>query len=163
LLAAGRFQYKVVAVVALKAHDGRCRGTEHSHSYMRGLLKPASQQSRIFQRIIQFGTTHQYVGERTERRIVHPAAVTEFFIVETAEVMLGSKLHSIMIGKVRLENNLARSATAPGPPRNLRQELERALSSAEVRQTERNVRPYHSHQGHSVHVMALGNHLCAHQ
>src|SRR5438874_9869805 len=114
---------------------------------MRGPLKPASQQSRIFQGIIQFGTAHQYVGESPERRVVHPVAVTEFFVVETAEVMLGSKLHRIMVGKVRLQNNFAGRATAPGASCNLRQELERALSSAEVRQTECNVRPYHSHQG----------------
>src|SRR6185312_13858719 len=42
-VAAGRFQNKMVAVIALQAFDGSCGGAEHAHAFVASFLEPAAE------------------------------------------------------------------------------------------------------------------------
>jgi hypothetical protein len=64
---------------------------------------------------------------------------------------------------VRLHHDAPRQFAPAGPARDLRHELKDALGGAEVRHRERVVAAHHAHQRDAVNVVALGDHLRAHQ
>src|SRR5207245_8093149 len=92
-------------------------------------------------------------------RVRKPSAEANFVFVEASDVVAGGVLHCVMIGEIRLQDDLAWSLASTGPARDLRQKLEGTLSGAEIRETERDVCPDHSNQRDAMDVVSLGNHL----
>ena len=62
-----------------------------------------------------------------------------------------------------LDQDNARQIAAPRAPGRLRQKLKRALGGAEIRQTQSDVGRHDAHQRDIRNVVALGDHLRAHQ
>ncbi len=68
-----------------------------------------------------------------------------------------------MVGPVALQHDFSGQLGPPRAARHLGEELERALGGAEVGQAQAHVGVDHAHEGHAREVVALGDHLCAHQ
>ena len=77
--------------------------------------------------------------------------------------MLRRTLDRVVLGVVRLHDHLPGQLAASGAAGNLREQLEDALGSAKIRQPQRVIAAHHAHQRHAVHIVALGDHLRAHQ
>ena len=73
----------------------------------------------------------------------------------------GGILDGVVILEISLQNDFAGSLAASGASGDLGEELEGALGGAEVGQAECGVGSDHSHERHSVNVMAFGDHLGA--
>ncbi len=95
--------------------------------------------------------------------IVHPAAKAEFFFVEAGEIVLRGVLHGVVVGKISLQHDFAWDFSAAGSAGNLGEQLKGALGGTEIREAECVVCAYHAHQGHTVDVVAFGDHLSANQ
>jgi hypothetical protein len=67
------------------------------------------------------------------------------------------------VGWVRLEDHAAFARAAARAPGDLREELEGPLRGAEVRERERLIREEHAHERHARQVVALRDHLRAHE
>src|SRR5262245_4711221 len=98
-----RLEHKVIPVVLLETHDWRGRWSQNTYALMPSLIKPLSQSCRPLQSFVQLGATDEHIGDRAIRRIMHPAAEAEFFIVEASEIMLGGVLDSVVIWEIRLQ------------------------------------------------------------
>ena len=68
-----------------------------------------------------------------------------------------------MLGMIRLHQHAAGKLAAAGSAGDLGQKLEHALGGTEIGQAERGVSADNADQGHAVDVVALGDHLRAHQ
>src|ERR1700757_5167771 len=90
---------------------------------------------------------------------MHPTTEVKFFFVEAREVVARGVLRRVMIGEIRLQDDLAWSLASTGPARDLREKLEGPLGGAEIRETESDVGPDHSDQRDAMDVVSLGNHL----
>src|SRR6266403_207228 len=115
LLAARRFQNKVIAVIALQSRDGRRCRPEHANAFMPRLLEPAPEFTRPGQRLIQFLAADEHIRNRAVRRIVHPGAKLQLFFVEPGKVVPSRKLHRIVSLKISLQHNLPRRLAPPRP------------------------------------------------
>src|SRR5207237_7223952 len=73
------------------------------------------------------------------------------------------KLDGGVLGKISLQNHFAGNAAPPSASGNLREQLKRSLGSTKIGEPQRKVRAHYSNQRHAVHVVALGDHLCAYQ
>jgi len=62
-----------------------------------------------------------------------------------------------------LEYDFSRSLPAPGSAFHLGQQLKRALGCAKVREAQRHIGAHNTDERDSVNVVALGDHLRAHQ
>src|SRR5262249_19669313 len=97
--------------------------------------------------------------QRGEWRIEHGLAVARFSRIEVFESLRARQLKRIVIGKVTLNDNLARTVAAAGTSSHLGQQLERALGRTKVRHRERRIRREDAHQRHHWKVVAFGDHL----
>ena len=58
----------------------------------------------------------------------------QFLIIETRKIMRRRILHGVVVLKISLQHDFARSLSAPSASRNLSKQLKRALGGAKVRQ-----------------------------
>src|SRR4051794_32814561 len=130
---------------------------------MPGRFKPLAQNSRPAQRLIQFVAPYQNVSQRAVWRIVHPAAKAQFFFVEAHKIMLRSVLNRVVIREISLQYDFTWSVAATGPSFDLGQQLESSFGRPKVRKAESHVGSHHANQCDSVNIVALGDHLRAHQ
>src|SRR5437763_1498648 len=94
---------------------------------------------------------------------MHPFTEAHFFFIKAKVIVLLGKLNGVVLGMKCLEYDLAGCFSASGAACHLGQQLECALSGAEVREAQCKVGADHPHQCDSMNVMALGNHLRPHQ
>ena len=71
---------------------------------------------------------------------------------ESVQVVLLRGDQARMVGLARLDEHPARLVAASGPPRDLRQELERALRGTEVGEVQRGIRQHDADQRHAGRV-----------
>src|SRR5690348_17939811 len=84
------------------------------------------------------------------------------FALEERDVVLFDRiLDGVMFRIKRLDKNAAGQLAAAGAAGHLRQQLERALGSAKVRQAQRRIGADHADKSDAMKIMALGEHLCA--
>src|SRR5664280_2774974 len=160
---AGGLQQKVIAVLGLQSHDDRGCGSHDTYACQPGRFEPLAQDARPGQRLVEFAAAHQHVADGVERRVVHPATEANFFFVESMVVVRGGELDGVVVGKKCLQHDFAGSVASPGASRNLGEQLEGALGGTEVRKTERGIGADDPHQRDVGDVVALGDHLRAHQ
>src|SRR5256885_16911267 len=98
----------------------------------------------------------------TERRIAESAAAFELAGEEARDVVTRCKLDRARVRLERLHQHASRRVAAASAGE-LRQQLERALLGAEVRQAETRVRVDDGREGDARKVMALRHHLRADQ
>ena len=101
------------------------------------------------------------IGERDVGRIVHPLAVLHLALDQGVEIVLGRALDGVVVGMVSLHEDGAGKLAASGASGDLGEELEDALGSAKVRQSEGKICTDDSYQRDPMDVMALGDHLRA--
>ncbi len=153
----------MIAVIPLEAHDGRRRRPHDAQSLALIFLEPLPQFARVLQGPLQLVAAHQEIGHRGKRRVVHPFAEAHLFVAKGVVIMLGGILDGIVIGKICLQDYFARQIAPTGSSGDLGKQLEGAFGGAEIRKSERKVGAYDADQRYSVHVVTLGDHLCAHQ
>ncbi len=158
-----RLQHKMEAVIALQPRDRRRRRSQHAHLRWTRALQPASYFSRDRERLLELVAAHQHIRQRAERRIVHPAAKAQFLVGEALVVVPCGVLDGVVLRKIRLQDHAAGRRAAAGASRDLRDELERSLGGAEVREAEREVGAHDPDERDAVHVVAFGDHLRADQ
>src|SRR5204862_6432850 len=69
----------------------------------------------------------------------------------------------VVVGKISLQHDFAWDCSAAGSACNLGQQLKGALGGAEIREAECVVCSNYADQGHTVDVVAFGDHLSANQ
>ncbi len=106
---------------------------------------------------------HQHVRHRAERRIAHHAPEVDLLFVEPLVILRGGELNGVMIGIDGLHQHDARKAAPPRASRYLRQQLKGPLAGAKIGHAEADIRRHHAHQRHVRDVVALGDHLRAHE
>src|SRR5580658_5327200 len=104
-----------------------------THTLVASALKPLTQESRPFERLVQLAAANQDIGQRGVWGVVHPAAETQFFFVESRKVMAGGVLDRIVILKISLQHNFSRRLSAPGASGDLSEQLKRALGGTKIR------------------------------
>ena len=75
---------------------------------------------------------------------MHPTAKAKLFFIETNKIMLGGKLHRVVIRKICLQHYLTRCVAASGASRDLCQQLEGPLGGAEIGHTQSHVGSHHA-------------------
>ena len=98
-----------------------------------------------------------------ERRIAHLAAEVDLPLEERGVVLPARQLHAVVIGIERLDDRLAGTLAAARAPDDLRQQLERPLRRAEIRQPEADVGRDDADERHAREIVSLGDHLRADQ
>jgi len=92
---------------------------------------------------------------------VHPAAVLQLFLIEAAVVMCRGKLYGVMLGEVRLQDDLSGSIATTRASCNLSQELEGALGSAKVWEAQSGIGTNNPYQRDTVNIVSFSDHLSA--
>src|SRR5579863_6368202 len=159
LFAAGRLQDEVIAVVALEAHDGRCRGAEDAHTFVARRFEPLAEQAGPLEGIVKLVAADEDVGKRRVGRVVHPTAKLELLFIEADEVVAGGELDRVMILKVSLQNHFTGGLSASGTSGDLGEELEGAFCSAEVGKSKSDIGSDDADERHAMNVVTLGDHL----
>ena len=90
-------------------------------------------------------------------------ALKEHLTANDYEVVAARVLNCRVKRRESLHENFALNIAAPGATGDLREELKRALASAEVRQVKADIRVYDAHQRDIGEIKPLGNHLRAEQ
>ena len=104
---------------------------------------------------------HDDVDHRHVRRVAHRPPVGGLLVEERRVVLRAGEADAVVGREQRLHDGLARAVAAAGAARHLRQQLERALGGAEIRQPEPDVGRDHADQGDVREVVALRDHLRA--
>ena len=65
---------------------------------------------------------------------MHPAAELQFFFVKAQEILTRGVLHGVVILKIGLKDNFARSLASSGASGNLSEQLKRALGRTKIGQ-----------------------------
>src|SRR5215468_184729 len=112
---------------------------------MAWLFKPLTENSRPAQHFLQLAAAHEHIRNCAVWRIVHPAAEAQFFVIKSGEIMLRCVSHSVVIGKVGLQNDFSWLLSASSSPGDLREQLKGALGGAKIRKSQRGVSANHSH------------------
>src|SRR6266478_2767945 len=71
------------------------------------------------------------------------------------------QLDRVVLRIIRLDKHFARQRASPSASGNLREQLKRAFSRAEIRQAELRIRGDDSHQRNALKIVSLGHHLRA--
>src|SRR5215469_5071378 len=83
---------------------------------------------------------YQHVRQGAERRIPHQLTELDLLRVEAGIILLGSEADSIVLGIDGLDEDDAGQVAASGTSGCMREELERALGRAKVRQAQADIR-----------------------
>src|SRR5690242_14012106 len=117
----------MVTVVALEPCDRcRCR-SQNAYVFFTLPLEPAPENTGVVHCLVEFVAADQHVRKGCEWRIVHPAAESQFLVVEAGEVVRGGELHGVVLGKVGLQDDFAGRCSAAGTTCDLGQKLESAF------------------------------------
>src|SRR5258708_26510190 len=106
----------MVTIIALEPRNWSGGGTEYTHAFMAILLEPSAARAGPLERLIQLVAANKNIGQRGVRRIMHPTAEAQFFLIETGEVVAGGVLHRIVVLKIGLQNYFAGRVASAGPP-----------------------------------------------
>src|SRR5215470_16682447 len=109
------------------------------------------------------GVAHDYVGERSERRIGQHAAEVQLALEERKVILPDGVLNRVMLRIKRLDEHAAGEIAAAGAACDLREQLKSALGGAKVGQAERGVGADYADQRDALKIVALGEHLRADQ
>src|SRR5208282_4086348 len=94
---------------------------------------------------------------------VQHAAKVRFLFVEGSIVLARRALNRVVLGVIGFDEDFAGEFAAACAAGNLREELKRAFGGAKIGTAEREVGGNNSDQGDALKVVALGDHLRAHQ
>src|SRR5260370_10504705 len=94
---------------------------------------------------------------------MHPAAKAHLFLVEARVVVAPRELNGVVFGVVSLQHDFTWHLAPPGAAGNLGQQLECALSGAEIGEAQGIVGAHNTHERDTVHVMPFRYTLSAHQ
>src|SRR5688572_7165623 len=145
-----------------QSYERRRRGTEYDHaSGCCSRFEAADDLCRRLHRLLERAAPHDRVDQRHHRRISHAAAKRELALEERAVVLAAGQLDAVVLGVEGLHDGLAGALAAPGPPGDLRQQLERALGSAKISESQPDVRRDDPDKRDTRKVMALRDHLRA--
>ena len=106
---------------------------------------------------------NQDIGQGAERRVAQGSPELQFLLVEQPAIVRGGETDGIVLGLDGLHQDDARDVAASRAPGHLRQQLEGALGRPEVRHAQSDVGVHYAHQRDVRDVVALGDHLRAHQ
>ena len=101
--------------------------------------------------------------EADERRVVQQLPLGHLVAREAGHVVGEREADCGVVRVARLEEDFSGQVVAARPPGDLREELERALGRAEVRQQHPRVRVHDADERHAREVEAFGDHLRAQQ
>ena len=101
------------------------------------------------------------VDEARKRRIAETLALLRFMLIECLVVIINDLADNGLFGLACLQHHQAAALPPPGPPGHLREHLERAFGSAEVRPCQRLVGIDDAYHPHAVKIEPFGNHLRA--
>ena len=87
----------------------------------------------------------------------------QLLLVERLVILRGGHANRVMIRIDGLDQHDARQIAAARASGHLREQLERALGGAKIRQAQSDIRRHHAHQRHVGNVVPLGDHLRADQ
>ena len=90
-----------------------------------------------------------------------PRRFTTVVVVRLVIAVAAAMLMYVVVLKISLQNDFARSLATAGAAGDLSQELEGALCSSEIRHTQSGVCANYAHQRDAVDVVSLGDHLRA--
>src|SRR5690242_14232713 len=99
------------AIIALETHDRRRRRPKNANALKVLTVKPSAYDAGIVHRLIEILAPQENVGNGGERRVMHPAAILQLFVIEAGIIVGGGKLNRVVLRKVSLQDDLAGSVT----------------------------------------------------
>src|SRR5206468_11591055 len=105
----------------------------------------------------------EHVYQRGERWVMHRSSEDNFTPVELFVVLVLRAHQRVMLRVICLNDHSAGTITSSRAARYLSEQLKSPLGSAKIRQRQPDVHRDDTYEGHVVKVVALGNHLSAHQ
>src|SRR5260370_14588227 len=109
----------MVTIIALEPRNWSGGGTEYTHVFVAILLEPSAQRAGPLQRFIELVAANKHIGQRGVRRIMHPTAEAQFFLIETGEVVSGSGVRRLMGPEKGLWKPISWGRFPAGAPRRL--------------------------------------------
>src|SRR5262249_20753569 len=113
--------------------------------------------------LIQILAAQQDIRDRCKWWIVHPAAVLQLFLIETAVVVCGGKLNGGMLGKVGLQDKPSEGVAASPAFRHLGNKPRGCFVGTTVWEAQSGIGPDNPDQRDPVNIVSFSDHLSAHK